>query len=619
MQPTVLSILQRRQELTRRGEQVSVEDLCRDAPQLVDEIRRRISLLGSLEKLFRQWKEAHRRGCPLSPEELCRDQPALVVPLSKQVAAWEAKQRANPETDRMFPIGGDAKASTAGIEVLPGFTLVAQVGMGAGSAVGLTDPYLQPLPEIERTVVARALAEAAPDRWPDCCSLVNASMTGPATPSVPPPAPSFPAPDAVPLPKAPARNRLQRWLVGGAVALLSVQLSVAMIQLRHGPSLSEASSSNAATRPSSSSGPTSQSIPPGIVGEIRCLRGHGGPITCVALSPNGRLAASGDSEGVIHLWDLTNGTDLGSPGKHTAAVQALAFARNGSWLVSAGLDMAVRFWDAGARPPTPLSSHQMMEPGGFSELVVSSDGRFLLARCAAGPVYFWDIESGRLLQRSDGQKRLTAGVCFTSDGTPAMLLSGCRTVFRSVWAKETRRRDAEGAVEEMQVRIPLVTAFEEVVDADPLSLWNVRTNQPIQRFGTAQGAGRAVFSPDGHTLLLWNDKLAQSFDVKTNRIVWSRPTPWPATWQGAMSAGGGRVILWPELPPSSEPAGDIPGAAANESWEGLFLLWSLESGLVRRFDGHRGAIASVIFSPDGHFALSAGMDHTLRYWMLPEK
>ena len=47
-------------------------------------------------------------------------------------------------------------------------------------------------------------------------------------------------------------------------------------------------------------------------------------------------------------------------------------------------------------------------------------------------------------------------------------------------------------------------------------------------------------------------------------------------------------------------------------------LWDIATGKeLSRFEPGR-AIATAAFSPDGRFAVSAGWDHNVRIWKLPE-
>ena len=71
-------------------------------------------------------------------------------------------------------------------------------------------------------------------------------------------------------------------------------------------------------------------------------------ITCLAVSPSQRLAATGDEKGRIHLWRIEGGN--GSPPRasemhwHAQRVGALAFSADGLYLYSAGREGVLVSW-----------------------------------------------------------------------------------------------------------------------------------------------------------------------------------------------------------------------------------------------------------------------------------
>src|SRR5262249_26563147 len=72
-------------------------------------------------------------------------------------------------------------------------------------------------------------------------------------------------------------------------------------------------------------------------------------------APDGRCLASGDSRGVIHLWELATGSErrrlLGHESVQNdkqsfgAGVTALAFSGDGDSLISGGNDTTILIWD----------------------------------------------------------------------------------------------------------------------------------------------------------------------------------------------------------------------------------------------------------------------------------
>jgi WD40 repeat protein len=74
---------------------------------------------------------------------------------------------------------------------------------------------------------------------------------------------------------------------------------------------------------------------------------HTAGITHVQYAPDGRLFGSASKDGSVKLYDPASGkaahSYLGAHGG--GAVNSVAFMRNGQYLLTAGMDAAVRLWD----------------------------------------------------------------------------------------------------------------------------------------------------------------------------------------------------------------------------------------------------------------------------------
>jgi hypothetical protein len=129
--------------------------------------------------------------------------------------------------------------------------------------------------------------------------------------------------------------------------------------------------------------------------------GIDGPLSALAFSPDGsRIAFAGGQAGAggetafeIRIESVQTGkaeAPLRLRG-HTGPVLALAYARRGDCLVSAGADGSVRIWTL-ATPATPrvLAAHARAVTG----LQISPTGRTLYTCSADGSVREWDFETG---------------------------------------------------------------------------------------------------------------------------------------------------------------------------------------------------------------------------------
>jgi cytochrome c len=141
------------------------------------------------------------------------------------------------------------------------------------------------------------------------------------------------------------------------------------------------------------------------------LRGHGGPVRAVAVSPDGSRAVSGSFDATAILWSLASGTAEKVLRFHDSAVNAAVFLKDGR-IATSGEDAGIAIWQRGAaRPERVLKGHTAPVVG----LAVSPDGKTLASASWDGTARLWSLADGgsRVLH---GHKQNVNGVAFTPDG-----------------------------------------------------------------------------------------------------------------------------------------------------------------------------------------------------------
>jgi len=161
---------------------------------------------------------------------------------------------------------------------------------------------------------------------------------------------------------------------------------------------------------------------------IRLSMTEGSPITTIMISDDGRLVATGSSNGAVRLWDTDTGKPIGEPlsdpdtaeSTSSRGVTRIAISHDGQLVAASRADRTLRLWDTRTFKPVggPINLDETVVLTAFSR-----DGRTLAAGSIDGSIRLWDVrDQSQLGAPLKGPAEPITSLDFSPDG--AKLVSG---------------------------------------------------------------------------------------------------------------------------------------------------------------------------------------------------
>lgn len=314
----------------------------------------------------------------------------------------------------------------------------------------------------------------------------------------------------------------------------------------------------------------------------------------VAARSGTRIATKAGSGDTIEIRDEADGRLLGVLRGHTAAVNSVAFDREGSRVLTGGGDGTARIWDVSGAEIAVLRTAKAQVRAEFGP-----DGKRVLTRSRADgagvqrdTLQTWDSASGLQLGTvADVSGRFSpdgARVVTTARGTPARIWDADLKTMLVELAESARLTDATFSPDGRWVGgIP--------DERSEVLVWDGATGERVARLdpGEVKQAHGPVFSPDSQRVL--------AFSPRVGAWLWELPS--------------GNLVARLQVPTTFAAYNADGTQIATTSPDDTVRLWDANTGRqLARLHGLGGSVGRVDYRQEGGDLLVRSSDAPNSHW-----
>ncbi len=330
--------------------------------------------------------------------------------------------------------------------------------------------------------------------------------------------------------------------------------------------------------------------------QLLSFKAHTGFVWPITFSPDGDVLASGSDDPIVKLWDTKTGLCLACLQGHSGSIWSVTFSLNGNLLASSSEDQTVKLWD--------VSTYECLKTlQGHSHRVTSvtfsPQGTILASASDDQTVKLWDASSGLCLKTLQDNNTGSRSLAFSPNGHT--LASGCYDRTVKIWDVNIGQclitlhghTDCVNSVAFNCDGQKLASGSED----QTVRLWDVTTGQCLSTLQAHTSRVWSVAFRPKSTILVsgGDDQTVRLWDVTTGQCLKILQGYCNGVWSVTFNPQGTMLV--------------------SGSGDQTVRLWDVSTGeCLKTLQGHSNRVTSVAFSPQGNILASASEDQTVKLW-----
>ena len=246
---------------------------------------------------------------------------------------------------------------------------------------------------------------------------------------------------------------------------------------------------------------------------------HKESITCVSVSPDGKMIASGSRDKTVRLWYAETETLHKTLKGNRKPILSLTFSHDGSSIASTSEDKTVRVWnvDTGRCKHTFKTNSEHLH-----RVVFSPNGKTLASSSFDGIIHQWDLKRGKHKNTivGHGHGFASKNIVFSNDKITAATTYGDNHII--LYDVNTQEMQAVLAGHKKRVNCLSFSSDGKILASGSqdktIRLWDATTGEHKKTLrGHSEQVYHVVFKDDETLVSYGNDEMVRLWDVKKGR------------------------------------------------------------------------------------------------------